>query len=152
MNLKPYKPCPIEGYDVALTSRKKLAHVRKALADAKEAKRYWPFAEWSTLLADLEHQEADLAAEIKRTDEATFGKVFPRLEFVNCKNGLTAKSIVWLPNEDLDMPHIGEAVWTSLKRLVNCTDPDGDGIEVYADYDVYVARYSTPIHVIPRFE
>lgn len=152
MNLKPYKPSPIEGYDVALTSRKKLAHVRKALADAKEAKRYWPFAEWTVLLADLERQEAALAAEIKRTDEATFGKACPRVEFVNCKNNLTTKAFVRLPNEELDMPHIGEAVWTSIKRLVNCTDAGGDGIEVYADYDVYVARGSVPIHVIPRFE
>ena len=63
MNLKPYKPCPIEGYDVALTSRQKLAHIRKVLADAKEAKRYWPFAEWTALIADLERQEAALAAD-----------------------------------------------------------------------------------------
>ena len=27
--IKPYKPCPIEGFEVSLTKRKQLAHVRK---------------------------------------------------------------------------------------------------------------------------
>lgn len=150
MNLKPYKPSPIEGYDVALTSRQKLAQVRKALADAKEAKRYWPHAEWSALLADFERQEADLAAEIRRTDEATYGKAYLRPEFISCKSNLTTNIIVRFPNDEVDMPHIPEAAWDAMRRILN--DPDGDGIEVNANYDVYVCRGRFPIRIIRRCE
>ena len=152
MNLKPYKPCPVEGYHVALTPRQKLAHVRKALADAKEAKRYWPFAEWSALLADLERQEAALAAEIYRTDEAIFGKATLRPVFVNTDTGGTMRAVVFTPNDTFDMPYIDETSWEGMKRILAS---DGSNIEVQADYEVYVVRGRNSrytIHTIERFE
>lgn len=151
MSTKPYTPCPIEGYKVSLTKRQELAQVRKALTDAKEAKRYWPDADWTALLADLERQEASLAADIKRTDDAIYGKAMLRPEFVNCKNGLTAKLIVHPPNDKVDMPFLSEVSWSAAKRIL-CSE-DGDDIEVNADYDVYICHGDTfPVGIIPRYE
>jgi hypothetical protein len=144
-----YTPVHIDGHGVSLTSRAKLSQVRKALADAKEAKRYWPYAEWSALFADLERQEADLADDIRRTDEATYGKATLRPSFVNTDTGGTTRSVVLLPNDKLDMPHIDETTWECIKRLLAS---DGSNIEVDADYDVYVARRGYVLSTIPRFE
>ena len=150
MNLKPYKPSPIEGYKVSLTARQKLAHVRKVLADVRTTRRYWPDAEWNPLLFDLQRQETALADEIKRIDLATFGKTYLRPEFISCKSNLTTRIIVRHPNDEVDMPHIPEAAFDAMRRILN--DPDGDGIEVNADYDVYVCRGRYPIRIIPRYE
>lgn len=147
--MKPYTPHPIDNSAVSLTKRQMLVHIRKALADAKEASRYWPEAKWELLFDDLARQEAELAADIKRTDEATYGKLL-RPQFVNTNNNLSARIIVHKPDDHLDMPYIPEASWTSLKRIVNSAD--GADIEVCADYEVYVCRRQYPIHTIPRYE
>ena len=150
--IKPYNPHPIEGLGLTLTKRQELAQVRKALELSRDAKRHWPHAaEWSALLADLERQEADLAAEIKRTDEAVFGKAYLRPEFVNTSNAYTTKAFVREPNDNVDMPWITDVIWDSLRRLLN--DPTGENIEVNAEYDVYVGSSNGFVkHIIPRFE
>lgn len=149
--MKPYTPSPIEGHEVSLTKRQELAHIRKALDMSKDARRYWPSAEWNALLADLERQETALAAEIKCTDEAIYGKAVLRPELVNTRNGFTTRPIVFNPNDKVDMPYILSASWDAIRRILN--DPTGENIEVNADYEVYVASKSGFIHhVIPRFE
>ena len=151
MPIKPYEPNPIEGFKVSLTKRQELAHVRKALEMSKDAKRYWPNAEWTALLADLGRQEAELAAEIKRTDEAVYNKAYLRPHFICCANNLDTHCIVNEPNDKVDMPWITEERWQTVCRLLN--DPTGDNIEVDADYEVYVAHKCGYIHrIIPRYE
>ena len=149
MEIKPYTPVHIEmAYVSSLTPRQQLAQVRKSLALAKEAGAYWPDAQWTDALLSLERKEASLAGEIRRTDEATFGKALLRPVFVNVQTDMTAKMIVRPPDETFDMPHIHEDVYRSLRR---CVGMDGD-IEVHADYDVYVVRGSHVLEVIGRFE
>ena len=148
---KPYNPSPIEGHEVSLTKRQELAHVRKAFELSKDAKRYWPNAEWDALLANLQRQEAALAGEIQRTDEAIYGKAVLRPEFVNTRNGFTTRPIVFNPNDKVDMPYILPASWDAIRRILN--DPTGENIEVNAEYEVYVCtKGGYPLHLIPRYE
>ena len=149
MDLKPYRPQPIEDGS-RLTKRQQLAQVRRAAELVKEARRFWPPSNWDALAADLERQADALDADIKHTDEAIYGKDYLRPHFVNCKNGLTTHSIVFRPNAEVDMPYLKEHSWNAIKRILG--SPDGDGIEVDAPYDVYVCRGILPLHIIPRYE
>ena len=154
MDTKPYTPLRLDNPATSpslamLTSRQRLAQVRKALAVAKDARAYWPDADWATPLLALERAEADLHAEIERTDAAMFGTAVLRPTFVNVETGMTARMIVRRPDDDLDMPHIDYDVYKSLRR---CVGADGK-IVVYADYNVYVVKYSLAIaEVIEKFD
>ena len=137
----------IEGLEDHLSPRQQLAQVRKSIEVAQTARSYWPQGQWSAAFASLEAKAKSLEVDIKRTDEAIFGKQLLRPVFVNLKNGITTKIIVRHPDSELDMPHISEEVFNALKRIVG-----GDEIEVYADYDVYVAHKNWIKTIIHRFE
>lgn len=149
MDIKPHIPRPIEPELVGrLTPRQQLAQVRKSIAVARDARSYWPDANWTDALLSLERKEAELAELIRKTDEATFGKALLRPSFVNLKTGGSAKMIVRPPDEDFDMPHIHEDIFRSLRR---CVGMEGE-IEVQADYEVYVTRSNRVLEVIGRFD
>lgn len=143
-----YTPVHIDG-TAPLTPRQKLAQIRKAIELIAEAKRYWPDADWTALLADLERQEASLAADITRTDAAVFGKAILRPVFVNTATGGTMRAVVFPPDDTFDMPHIDETSWEAMKRILAS---DGKDIEVQADYDVYAVRRAHILHTIERFQ
>lgn len=146
-----YTPHYLDGVDLMrLTARKKLAHVRKVLESVKEAKRYWPPAKWGELIADLEHQEAVFADEVRRAIEALSKEYLkdPRFVFENIDNGLTVKCVVYSPNDKVDMPYIEREAFAWMKRVLR-----GDNIEVHADCDVYVVSHKSFIEsIIHRFE
>lgn len=143
-----YTPVHIDAAN-ALTPRQRLAQMRKAFDLAMEANRYWPFARLLAAADEISLEASALAEDIRRTDEAIYGKATLRPVFVNTSTGGTMRAVVFPPDDTFDMPHIDETSWEAMKRILAS---DGEDIEVQADYDVYVVRRSHILHTIERFE
>lgn len=143
-----YTPVHIDG-TAPLTPRQKLAQIRKAIELIAEAKAYWPVQNIVGVFDALRTDADALAAEIKRTDAAVFGKATLRPVFVNTATGGTMRAVVFPPNDTFDMPHIDETSWEAMKRILAS---DGEDIEVQADYDVYAVRRTHILHTIERFQ
>ena len=146
-----YTPVHIDAAN-ALTPRQRLAQMRKAFDLAMEANRYWPFARLVAAANEISLEASALAEDIRRTDEAIYGKATLRPVFVNTDTGGTMRAVVYTPNDTFDMPYIDETSWEGMKRILAS---DGSNIEVQADYEVYVVRgrnHRYIIHTIERFE
>lgn len=68
-----YTPVHLTTSDIgALTSRQRLAQMRKAFNLAVEAHKYWPFQQIVAAAGEISLEISALEESIRRTDEAMF--------------------------------------------------------------------------------